>query len=142
MKNQRKNKKTVLFLCMHNSSRSQIAEGLLNSIYGNYYQAYSAGTEPQQVNPYAIEVMKELGIDLSDHKSKSITLFQDQHFDYVVTVCDKARETCPFFPGKIILHQSFEDPSTFHGTIEETLIVFRQVRDQIKEWIMRTFAEE
>ncbi len=137
-----KNKKTVLFVCTHNSSRSQMGEGLLNALFGNQYQAYSAGIQPTQVNAYAVEVMKELGIDLSRHESKHITMFQDQQFDYIITVCDNARETCPFFPGKTILHQSFEDPSTFHGSIEETLAIFRQVRDQIKEWLIHTFVNE
>jgi len=138
----KKTKKRVLFLCTHNSARSQIAESLMNSLYGNAYAASSAGVHPTQVNPYAVEVMKKLGIDLSSHSSKHINIFQHEQFDFIVTLCDNARETCPFFPGKTVLHQSFEDPSTFHGNAEETLAVFQQVRDQIKEWLERTFAEE
>ena len=140
VKSTKKKKKRVLFLCTHNSARSQMAEGLLNTLYHKTYEAYSAGVQPTQVNPYAIEVMKELGIDISNHSSKHINEFQDEHFDFVVTVCDNARETCPFFPGKIVLHQSFDDPSSFHGSIEESLAVFRQVRDQIKDWLERTFG--
>lgn len=132
-------KRKVLFLCTHNSARSQIAEGLLNTIYGSRYEAHSAGIEPSKVNPYAVEVMKELGIDISNNRSKSIEEFRDTNFDYVVTVCDNAKEACPFFPGKKILHESFEDPAEFEGNIEETLAVFRKVRDKIKNWIQETF---
>lgn len=92
-----------------------MAEGLLNTMYGSKYAAYSAGVQPSNVNPYAIEVMKELGIDLSKHYSKSIEDFRDMKFDYVVTVCDHAKETCPFFPGKNIVHKGFDDPSEFCG---------------------------
>jgi arsenate reductase len=132
-------KRKVLFLCTHNSARSQIAEGLLNTIYGSLYEAHSAGIEPSKVNPYAVEVMKELGIDISNNRSKSIEEFRDANFDYVVTVCDNAKEACPFFPGKKILHKSFEDPAEFEGNIEETLAIFRKVRDEIKNWIQETF---
>ena len=132
-------KRKVLFLCTHNSARSQMAEGLLNTIYGSRYEAYSAGIQPSKVNPYAVEVMKELGIDISNSRSKSIEEFRDANFDYVVTVCDNAKEACPFFPGKKILHESFEDPAEFEGNIEETLAVFRKVRDEIKNWIQETF---
>lgn len=135
-------KKTVLFLCTHNSARSQMAEGLVNTLYAERYAALSAGVQPTEVNPYAVEVMKELGIDLSKHRSKSITEFQGQEFDYVVTVCDNARETCPFFPGKTVLHQSFEDPAAVHGDVQQILSVFREVRDQIRDWLERVFAEE
>lgn len=134
-----KTKKSVLFICTHNSARSQMAEGLLNAMYGSKYAAYSAGVQPSNVNPYAVEVMKELGIDLSKHYSKSIEDFRDMKFDYVVTVCDNAKETCPFFPGKKVLHQGFDDPSKFDGGVEDTLSAFREIRDQIKEWIMEIF---
>lgn len=132
-------KQKVLFICTHNSARSQMAEALLRTLYGNYYEAFSAGVEPSSVNPYAVEVMKELGIDLSTHRSKSIEEFQGMIFDIVVTVCDNAKEACPFFPGKKILHESFKDPAEFEGNIEETLVVFRRVRDEIKDWIKKTF---
>jgi arsenate reductase len=134
-------KQKVLFICTHNSARSQIAEALLRTLYGNYYEAFSAGIEPSSVNPYAVEVMKEIGIDISNNQSKSIEEFRDMTFDYVVTVCDNAKETCPFFPGKKIIHESFEDPAEFEGDIEETLTVFRRVRDEIKDWIKKTFGK-
>jgi len=133
-------KQKVLFLCTNNSARSQMAEGLLNTIYGSRYEAYSAGIEPTTLNPYAVEVMKELGIDISNNRSKSIEEFRGKTFGYVVTVCDNAKEVCPFFPGKKILHKSFEDPAEFEGNIEETLDVFRRVRDEIKDWIKKTFG--
>ena len=133
-------KQTVLFLCTHNSARSQMAEGLLNTLFKSKYQAFSAGIIPKQVNPYAIEVIKELGIDISDNRSKSIEEFRDITFDFVVTVCDNAKETCPFFPGKKILHKGFEDPANFNGEIKETLSVFRKVRDKIKQWIVENFG--
>ena len=130
----------VLFVCTHNSARSQMAEGLLNSLYGTKYQAYSAGTEPSIVNPYAIQVMSEIDIDISKNRSKSINEFMDQKFDYVITVCDHANETCPFFPGGMKrLHRSFEDPASFKGSEADTLSVFRQIRDEIKEWIAQEF---
>lgn len=134
-------KQKVLFICTHNSARSQMAEALLRTLYGNYYEAYSAGIEPASVNPYAVEVMKELGINLSTHRSKSIEEFQEMIFDIVVTVCDNAKEACPFFPGNKILHESFKDPAEFEGNIEETLVVFRRVRDEIKDWIKKTFGQ-
>ena len=133
-------KQKVLFICTHNSVRSQMAEALLRTLYGIYYEAYSAGIEPSFVNPYAVEVMKELGIDLSTHRSKSIEEFQGMVFDYVVTVCNHAKEACPFFPGKQILHKEFNDPSIFDGSVEETLAMFRRVRDEIKEWVIDTFG--
>lgn len=138
---QKQIKKKVLFICTHNSARSQMAEGLLNSLYGNRYEAYSAGIEPSVVNPHAIQVMSELGIDISKHRSKSVKEFAEQEFDYVITVCDQAKETCPFFPGgKRHLHKSFEDPVLFEGNEALTLSVFRQVRDEIKDWIEKEFG--
>jgi arsenate reductase len=133
-------KQKVLFICTHNSARSQMAEALLRTLYGNYYEAYSAGIEPTSVNPYAVEVMKELGIDLSTHRSKSIEEFREMTFDYVVTVCDNAKEACPFFPGKKVIHKGFDDPATLNGFIEDTLDVFRRIRDEIKDWINLTFS--
>jgi arsenate reductase len=126
-------KQKVLFLCTHNSARSQIAEGLLKTIYSKKYDVYSAGTQPTKVNPYAIKVMKEIGIDISSNRSKSIQEFRDKTFDIVVTVCDNAKEACPFFPGKKIIHRGFEDP------INGDIIAFRNVRDKIKEWMKLTF---
>lgn len=134
-------KQKVLFLCTHNSARSQMAEALLRTLYGNYYEAYSAGIEPTSVNPYAVEVMKELGIDLSTHRSKSIEEFRGMIFDYIVTVCDNAKEACPFFPGKKVIHKGFGDPAEFNRTIEDTLAVFRKVRDEIRDWMKNTFGK-
>lgn len=135
-------KKTVLFVCTHNSARSQMAEGLLNFLYGNEYQAFSAGTEPSTVNPYAIQVMSEIGIDISKHHSKSTNEFIGQNLDCVITVCDHAKETCPYFPGgKKRFHQGFEDPAAFKGTEENTLSTFRKIRDEIKDWISNFFKQ-
>lgn len=134
-------KKRVLFICTHNSARSQMAEGILKALYGDRYEVYSAGNYPTVVNPYAIKVMSEIGIDISEHKSKSIEDFIGMDIDYVVTVCDKAKENCPYFPGaKKYLHQSFEDPVSYEGDEEEKLNKFRKVRDEIKKWIIKTFG--
>ncbi len=133
-------KKKVLFLCTHNSARSQMAEGFLTAFYGDKYEASSAGVTPTKVNPYVIKAMAEIGIDISATRSKSIEEFRGANFNYVVTVCDYARETCPFFPGEKIIHKSFEDPTGFGGSEKEKLEKVRQVRDQIKEWVMKAFA--
>jgi len=119
-----------------------MAEGLMNTLYGEKYVAYSAGIEPTKVNPYAIKAMAEIGIDISGHRSKSIQEFRTKHFDYVVTVCDNAKESCPFFPGDNVLHKGFQDPSKFKGTDDEVLKKVRQVRDEIKDWIHETFGKE
>ncbi|MFW9917410.1 MAG: arsenate reductase ArsC [Candidatus Thorarchaeota archaeon] len=133
----------VLFICTHNSSRSQMAEGFLRHLYGNRYAAHSAGTQPGQVNPYAVQVMAEVGVDLSKHRSKSIDGFLNSEIDYVITVCDSAKETCPIFPGgKQIQHKSFEDPSAATGTQEQILTSFRVVRDQIRTWIETKFRNK
>jgi arsenate reductase (thioredoxin) len=133
----------ILFICTHNASRSQMAEGIINSLYSDRYEAYSAGTEPTSVQPYAIKVMAEIGIDISKHQVKSVYDFIGQNFDFVVTVCDHAKQTCPFFPGgKNYLHQGFADPSQFTGTEEEILAGFRMVRDEIKVWIEKTFIKK
>lgn len=133
-------KKKVLFICTHNSARSQMAEGLMNYLLGDYYSAYSAGTKPTLVNPFAIEVMMEIGIDISNHRSKSVVEFKGEKFDYVVTVCDTAKENCPFFPGaKEYIHQGFEDPSFFKGSDKEKLNKFREIRNEIKNFIFKKF---
>ncbi len=135
-------KKKVLFICTHNSARSQMAEGLLNHLYGSIYEAYSAGTSPSGVNPFAVKVLKEIGIDISKNKSKSIKEFEGMKFDLVVTVCDSAKEECPYFPGgKEYIHKSFPDPSAYKGSEEEKLEFFRKVRDEIKKWIEETFGK-
>ncbi|MEM2878639.1 MAG: arsenate reductase ArsC [Candidatus Hadarchaeales archaeon] len=134
-------RKKVLFICTHNSARSQMAEGLLRSMYGDSYEVRSAGTKPAGVHPLAVRVMAEIGIDISGHRSKSVMEFLNDSFDYVVTVCDKASESCPFFPGAgEYIHMSFEDPAAAGGGEEEALRVFRRVRDEIKEWLRETFG--
>ena len=133
---------SVLFVCTHNSARSQMAEGLLRDRYGDRYEVASAGTEKTHVRPLAIEAMKDIGIDLSDHTSQTIdAVTRDRTFDVVVTVCDAAREACPYLPArKRNLHHSFDDPSRANGTDDERLAVFRRVRDEIADWIDQTFA--
>jgi len=134
-------KKKVLFICTHNSARSQMAEGLLRKVHGDRYEVYSAGTEPTRVHPVAIKVMDEIGVDISNHHAKNVSEFKSIEFDYVVTVCDNARETCPFFPGaKKYLHQGFNDPSQCLGTGKNELECFKHLRDEIKEWIEKTFS--
>ncbi|MGC9443859.1 MAG: arsenate reductase ArsC [Candidatus Methanospirareceae archaeon] len=134
-------KERVLFICTHNSARSQMAEGFLNALYGDRYEAYSAGTEPSSVNPYAVTVMAELGIDISTRQAKSVTEFLGGNFDYVVTICDAAQETCPVFPGaKERIHKGFADPATFEGTDEGRLKRFRLIRDEIKAWVEMRFG--
>ena len=132
--------KKVLFICTHNASRSQMAEGFLRALKGDRYEVFSAGTEPRGVNPYAIRAMAEAGIDLHGHRSRSVDEFRDMTFDEVITVCDSARESCPVFPdGGRKRHQSFPDPSLFKGTDEEILSGFRTVRDRIRDWILGEF---
>ena len=132
-------KKRALILCTGNSARSQMAEGLLQHDAGDRFDVASAGTKPGTVRPEAIAVMKEIGIDISGHRSKSVDTFADQKFDYVLTVCDNAKETCPIFPGHANrLHQSFEDPATAEGSDEMRLARFRRVRDQIRDYLRRS----
>ena len=135
-----KDKERVLFLCTHNAVRSQMAEALLRSYYGEQYEAFSAGIIPFQVHSLAVETLKEIGIDISQQTSKSIEKFRDMTFDIVVTVCDTAREMCPFFPGKKVMHQSFDDPGVVQGSMEQQLQAFRTTRDQISSWIKHTFG--
>ncbi|OPX86842.1 MAG: Arsenate-mycothiol transferase ArsC1 [Pelotomaculum sp. PtaB.Bin013] len=135
-------KKKVLFICTHNSARSQMAEGLLRHLFGEYYETYSAGTAPSRVSPQAIEVMKEIDIDITKQHSKSINEFYDAGIDCVVTVCDRAREACPVFPeAKELLHKGFEDPSASKGSEEEIVAAYRRVRDEIQNWIKDTFIQ-
>jgi len=132
---------SVLFVCTHNSARSQMAEGLLRDRYGDRYDVCSAGTERTHVRPLAAEVMEEIGVDLSGHTSKTIENLGDRSFDVVVTVCDAAREACPYLPAeKENLHRSFDDPSAAEGTEEKRRAVFRRVRDELAAWIDDTFA--
>jgi arsenate reductase (thioredoxin) len=123
----------VLFLCTHNSARSQMAEGLLRHLAGNSFEVHSAGTEATSVRPEAIEAMSELGADISGQESKTLERYLGEPFDYVVTVCDDANEACPVFPGaENRLHWSIQDPSRAEGSDEERLEVFRKARDEIQ----------
>lgn len=126
-------KKRVLILCTGNSARSQMAEGLLRYDGGAKFEVESAGIEPNHVRPQAIEVMCEIGIDISGYRSKSVDEFTRQEFDYVITVCDNANENCPVFPGNTKrIHWSFDDPAAVEGKESEKLAVFRRVRDEIR----------
>lgn len=129
-------KKKVLFLCTHNSCRSQMAEGIVNADLGAQFQAFSAGTVATSVNPLAQQVMAEIGIDISGHHSKILDEFTDQSFDYVITLCGSANEQCPlFFGGVQRVHIGFDDPSQITGTTEAVLAEFRRVRDEIRAGI-------
>lgn len=123
----------VLILCTGNSARSQMAEGVLRHDAGDVYEVFSAGTKPTQVRPEAVAVMREVGIDISGHRSKSVDEFAGQNFDYVITVCDNAKESCPIFPAKTKrIHWSIEDPAAVQGSEEERLAAFRLVRDELR----------
>jgi arsenate reductase len=127
-------KQRVIFVCTHNSARSQMAEGLLRHLAGDRYEVFSAGTQSTRVNPLAIIAMAEKGIDISHHTSDHIDKYMEMEFDYVITVCDNANETCPYFPtNKTKWHWSFEDPAAATGTEEERLAKFREIRDQIQK---------
>lgn len=118
-----------------------MAEGLLNHFHGERFKAYSAGTEATHVHPAAIRALVDIGIDISRHSSKRIDTFKGETFDVVVTVCDNAQESCPFFPGKRVIHKSFRDPSRSVGGKEELLQAFREVRDEIRVWIDEEFVK-
>lgn len=133
---------TILVLCTGNSCRSQMAEGYLQKLANGKAQVYSAGIETHGVNPKAIEVMKEDGIDISHHTSNNIDEYKNLHFDYVITVCDNAKEKCPFFPSSAKkFHQNFPDPAKAGGSKEEIIQEFRNVRDRIKAYAKK-FIEE
>ena len=153
------NKMTVLFLCEHNSARSQMAEGLLRHMYSEKYEVFSAGSDPTQVNPFAIKVMAEIGIDISKQTSKSIEEFRDKEIDLVVSVCrSSAKLMCSLCSSPIVmgrpeiirttipgakryLDHGFNDPSEIEGSDEEKLNAFRRTRDDIKKWIFESFAD-
>jgi arsenate reductase len=127
-------KQRVLILCTGNSARSQMAEGLLRHDAGDRFDVCSAGTRPTQVRPEAITVMQELGIDISGHRSKSVDEFAGQGFDYVVTVCDNAKASCPIFHGSTKqIHWSFDDPAAVEGSEKQRLAAFRHVRDELRD---------
>ena len=135
-------KNRLLILCTANSARSQMAEGLMRHDHGDRFDVESAGTKATHVRPEAIAVMSELGVDISRHRSKVVDEFSDQSFDYVITVCDNAKESCPIYPGHANrIHHSFEDPAAVEGAVEERLAAFRRVRDQIRLYL-REFASE
>lgn len=133
-------RESVLFLCTGNSCRSQMAEALLNTLRSDRFEAYSAGVSPKGIDPLAVEVMKEIGIDISTSRSKDVEEFKDMEFDYVITLCDNAKDACPFFPArKKVLHKPFEDPPVLAaGTKdrEEIYKIYRKVRDDIKDFVL------
>lgn len=132
-------KKRVLILCTGNSARSQMAEGLLRHDAGERFNVESAGTKPSVVRSEAIAVMKEVGIDITSHRSKHVDELVGQHFDYVLTVCDNAKESCPVFFGKATrLHHSFNDPAAVEGSEEKRLGAFREMRDELRAYL-KTF---
>ena len=135
-------KPKVLFICTGNSCRSQMAEGFLRHIAGESFEALSGGTDPVGLNPWAVRVMAEKGIDISAQESKGMKPFLGHHFPYLITVCDRANERCPIFPGvSKRLHWSFEDPAHATGTEEQKLAVFRRVRDEVEAHVRR-FVDE
>ncbi len=131
----------VLFLCTGNSCRSQMAEGWARALLGDRVVAYSAGTRPHGLNPLAVRVMREAGVDISHHESKSVDPLREIEFDYVVTVCDSAHESCPTFPARVrVIHQSFDDPPRLAQgarSDEESLPHYRRVRDEIRDFVQR-----
>ena len=133
----------VLFLCTHNSARSQMAEGLLRHLGGDRFEAHSAGTEATHVRPLAIRAMNEVGVDITGQESKTLDRYLEEPFDYVISVCDEANEACPYFPGaRNRLHWCFEDPSGTEGSEEEQLAIFRKVRDEIREHIKQELVNK
>ncbi len=133
-------KKTVLFVCTHNSARSQLAESILRNKSSDIYQVFSAGTKPTAVNPIILDILTEMGIDTSNLESKHINAFLGMEIDLVVTVCDSAKETCPFFPNaKKYLHKNFDDPNTFVGTEENIRKEVKRVTNEITDWIEEEF---
>ena len=141
-------KKKILFLCTHNAARSQIAEGYINALYSDRYEAYSAGSEPTEVHSCTIEVMAEAGIDIASQRAKPLDEYLDASFDYIVTLCAAAQERCPIFPGAIIpggteyIHHAFDDPLLDVGPESARCASFRRVRDRIGEWIEATFSQD
>jgi len=134
-------KRRILFLCTGNSCRSQMAEGFTRALLGDRFEAYSAGVEARGVDPRAVAVMKEAGVDISGQRSKLIEALPQVDFDYVVTLCDQAREACPYFPARTkVLHAGFDDPPALAAgaaSEEAALAVYRRVRDEIHAWIQR-----
>ena len=135
------NKQSILFICTHNSARSQMAEGLMREHFGDRFDCYSAGTEKTFVKPHAIAALQDAGIATDMLSSKTIDAFEGQHIDYVITVCDSAKETCPWFPAnKQLIHAPFTDPSNEGETDAENIAAFCRVRDEIKVWLFDKFS--
>lgn len=135
--------KRILILCTGNSCRSQMAEGFFKKFAGKKAEIYSAGIEAHGLNQTAVKVMKEVGLDISSNESKTVDRFKDQEFDLLITVCDHAQETCPYFPNaKKMLHYSFPDPAKASGTEQEILQQFREVRDQISDYVKEVLKNE
>jgi arsenate reductase len=135
--------KQVLFICTRNSARSQMAEGMINHDLGGRVKAYSAGIETSSAHPMAVKVMEELGIDISQQRSKALDEFADQKFDYVITLCSQANEACPvFFGGTQRLHMDFPDPAAVQDSEEEKNSAYRQVRDQIRQKVVGFLSKE
>jgi arsenate reductase (thioredoxin) len=133
-------RKKVLILCTGNSARSQMTEGLLKHICKSEFEIYSAGTHPSLVRTEAIKVLREVGIDISGNRSKSVDEFANEEIDYVLTVCDNAKENCPYFPAKAkLIHHNFEDPAVVAGDEETRLAGFRKVRDEIENYLRADF---
>jgi arsenate reductase len=133
----------VLFLCTENACRSQMAEGLVNHDLAGQVQAWSAGVRPSRINPRAVQVMAELGIDISHHRSKSVDDLDGETFDLVITVCDQAQQQCPIFPGETeVMHVGFLDPAKATGTEEEIIAAFRQMRDALREQLVPLLREK
>jgi arsenate reductase (thioredoxin) len=131
------NKKRVLFLCTGNSARSQMAEGILRHVAGNRFEVFSAGTHPKGLHPCSVEAMKEIGIDISRHASKDVKNFLNDSFDYVITVCDRAKNHCPVFPGAAPIHWGFDDPA--EAPPKKQMEMFRRVRGEISQRIQLFF---
>ena len=129
-------RKRVLFVCTGNSARSQMAEGLLRHISKGQVDAFSAGTEPQPVNPLAVRAMAEAGVDISSQRSKSVATFASESFDFIITVCDRARQRCPQWPGQVdYIHWSIDDPAAVEGSEEDRLKAFGRTRDELRQRI-------
>ncbi|MBP7231735.1 MAG: arsenate reductase ArsC [Syntrophaceae bacterium] len=136
-------RKSVLFVCTHNAVRSQMAEAFLRHLFGDRYLVASAGSDPQKVDPLVLQVLHEAGIDASRQKAKGLDIYQNEYFDAVVTVCDKARESCPYFPHTARhIHKSFTDPSLFCGKPEEIIDEYRRIRNEIRSWVEKVFRRE
>ncbi|MBN1622250.1 MAG: arsenate reductase ArsC [Endomicrobiales bacterium] len=128
--------KKIIFICTHNANRSQMAEAIMRSLYGNVFEVYSAGTRPTKINPITINVLKDIGIDASNQRPKHINEFKNIKFDYVITLCNTGKEDCPFVAGATkYIHKAFDDPSELKGSDEELLSGFKRVRDEIKDWL-------